>query len=158
MTASAAQDVAVSRSVSVPLHPARAFALFTERMTAFWPASHSIGSAPIAEVVIEPRAGGRWYERGDDGSECTWGRVETWDPPGRLVLLWQIGPDWRYDPELETDVEVTFTADVDGCTRVDLRHGHLERFGDATEQVRGIFESPAGWSGILEQYGELAAS
>lgn len=156
MTASAAQDLAVSRSVSVPLPPERAFALFTERMTAFWPASHSIGSAPIAEVVVEPRAGGRWFERGDDGSECSWGRVAAWEPPHRLVLIWQVGADWRYDPTLETDVEVTFTADDNGRTTVDLRHGHLERFGDAAEQVRAIFESPNGWGGILAAYAGLA--
>jgi hypothetical protein len=65
--------------VSVPLAQARAFELFTTRMTEFWPKEHSIGESELAEVVLEPRSGGRWFERGVDGSECQWGRVAA--PP-----------------------------------------------------------------------------
>lgn len=37
--------------------PRAAFELFTTWMGAFWPSEHSIGSATIAGVVIEPYAG-----------------------------------------------------------------------------------------------------
>jgi hypothetical protein len=70
-------------------------------VTDFWPKEYSIGSAEIAEVVIEPRSGGRWFERGIDGSECLGGRAASWDPPREVVLLWQIGADWQYDPTSE---------------------------------------------------------
>ena len=103
--------VEVFRSVSVPLPQARAFELFTTRMTEFWPKEHSIGAAELAEVVIEPRSGGRWFERGVDGGECQWGRVAAWEPPQKVVLLWQIGADWQFDPEFETEVEVTFSEE-----------------------------------------------
>ncbi len=69
--------VEVVRSVSVPLSRARTFELFTTRMTEFWPKEPSIGSSEIAEVVVEPGNGGRWFERGVDGSECVWGRVAS---------------------------------------------------------------------------------
>jgi len=149
------QEVTVARTVTVALPPQQAFELFTRRMTDFWPATHSIGSSPMAAVVVEPRAGGRWFERGTDGSECPWGQVTVWNPPRRLVLLWQIGLDWQYDPALQTDVEVRFTAEAAGGTRVDLRHGHLERFRAGTEQARAVFDSPDGWTGIL---GNLVAA
>jgi uncharacterized protein YndB with AHSA1/START domain len=156
MTASD-QEIAVHRSVSVPLSRERAFELFTARMGAFWPSSHSIGAAEIADVLLEPRVGGRWYERGVDDSECDWGRVAAWEPPTRIVLLWQIGMDWKMDPDLETDVEVTFTEEGAGRTRVDLTHRHLERYGEQAEAMRATFESPGGWDAILGAFVEQAS-
>ena len=120
MSAESTAAVEVVRSVSVPLSQARTFELFTTRMTDFWPKEHSIGSSEIAQVVVEPHtgAGGRWFERGVDGSECSWGRVAVWEPPRHLVLLWQIGANWQFDPDFETEVEVTFTEEADGRTHV----------------------------------------
>jgi uncharacterized protein YndB with AHSA1/START domain len=155
MTASD-QEIAVHRSVTVPLPRERAFELFTDRMGAFWPPHHSIGSADMADVVIEPLAGGRWYERGVDGSECVWGRVAAWEPPGRVVLVWQIGADWKVDPDLETDVEVTFTDAGPGRTRLDLTHRHLERYGEHAEAMRVAFDDPDGWAGTLGAFAEFA--
>jgi hypothetical protein len=156
MSTESAAAVEVVRSVSVPLSQAWTFELFTARMTEFWPEEHSIGSSEIAGVVIEPRNGGRWFERGVDGSECVWGRVASWDPPREVVLLWQIGADWQFDPNFETEVEVTFTEETSDRTRLDLRHRNLHRYGDNTEQMRAIFESPGGWTGTLTRFVDLA--
>lgn len=147
--------VEVVRSVSVPLSQARAFELFTARMTDFWPKEHSIGNSEIAEVVVEPYSGGRWFERGVDGSECRWGRVASWEPPRKVVLLWQIGADWQFDPDFETEVEVTFTPEGEDRTRLDLCHRNLQRYGAHTEQMRAIFDDPAGWAGTLANFADL---
>jgi uncharacterized protein YndB with AHSA1/START domain len=146
------QQLSVQHGVDVPLSAERAFELFTSRMSDFWPASHSIGTSPIAEVRMEPQVGGRWFERGVDGSECSWGRVAAWGPPVRLVLVWQIGCDWAYDPTLETEVEVTFTELGEGGTRVDLTHRGLEQYGDQAEAMRIVFGSEGGWRSILDQF------
>ena len=138
----------VRRSITVPATRERAWAVFTGDIGRWWPATHSIGGSPYKTAAMEPHAGGRWYETGEDGSTCQWGEVLTWDPPARLVLAWRIGGDWRYDPDLHTEVEVTFT-EAGGATRVDLEHRHLERMGEAEERARAAFESPNGWGGIL---------
>jgi hypothetical protein len=156
MNAESGSAVEVFRTVSVPLTQARAFELFTTRMTEFWLKEHSIGASELAEVVVEPRNGGRWFERGVDGKECQWGRVAAWDPPRKVLLLWQIGVDWQFDPEFETEVEVTFSEDGLGRTRVDLRHRNLQRYGDKTDQMRAIFDDPAGWTGTLAGFVDLA--
>ena len=150
--------VEVVRSVSVPLSQAQTFKLFTTRMTDFWPKEYSIGSAEIAEVVIEPCSGGRWFERGIDGSECLWGRVASWDPPREVVLLWQIGADWQYDPDFRTEVEVSFTAEGSGRTRLDLRHRNLQRYGNHAEQMRAILDDPSGWTGVLARFLDLLSA
>jgi uncharacterized protein YndB with AHSA1/START domain len=149
----------VRKSIRVEAPPQRAFEIFTANMGRWWPRTHSINKfSPIADVVVEPRSGGRWYERGEDGSECSWGEVLAWEPPSRLVLAWQISAQWQYDPNLLTEVEVRFVPEGASATRVELEHRHLERYGEAAEGVRGMFESPAGWSGVLESFAASATA
>jgi uncharacterized protein YndB with AHSA1/START domain len=144
----------VRKSVRVKAPPTRAFEIFTAGMKRWWLPNYSINKSPIADIVVEPRQGGRWFERGEDGSECQWGKVLAWEPPGRLVLTWQISPQWQYDPDLVTEVEVRFVPDSGG-TRVDLEH-RLEGYGDAADQMRAIFDGPNAWMGILEKFAEVA--
>ena len=143
----------VRKSILVQAAPDRAFTVFTANMGRWWLRSHSINAAPIADVVIEPHAGGRWYERGEDGSQCQWGKVLAWEPPRRVLLAWQIGGNWKYDSALVTEVEVNFIPEGGG-TRVELEHRHLERMGDAAEGARAAFDSPDGWSGLLSVYAQ----
>lgn len=149
-------ELQVHRSVSVPRTRERAFELFTVRMNDFWPRDHHTGESALERVVMEPAAGGRWYERGTDGVECEWGRVGEWTPPAKVVLLWHLGADFTFDPDLETEVEVTFTEEGPSQTRIDLRHRHLERYGDQADRMHAAFGAPDGWAGILAAYEKAA--
>jgi uncharacterized protein YndB with AHSA1/START domain len=145
--------------VSVQAPPAVAWRVFTEKMATWWPlATHKIGKAKAVDAVIEPRVGGRWYERGDDGSTCDWGRVLSWEPHSRLVLSWEISADWQHDPNLRTEVEVRFIAEGRDGTRVELEHRHLDRYGARRDEMRGIFDSATGWSGLLASFARAAAA
>ena len=148
----------VRRAVTVAAPPALAFEVFASRIGSWWPKSHHIGAAEPETVVIEPREGGRWFERAPDGSECEVGKVLVWDPPARLVLAWQLTAEWRFDPQLVTEVEVRFTPEGQGATRVELEHRNLERFGEPAEQVRGQIDAPSGWAGILDLYARAAGA
>jgi len=143
----------VRKTITVKATPARAFEVFTANMGRWWLHTHSIGAAPMQDVVIEPRAGGRWYELGEDGSQCEWDKVLAWEPPRRVLLAWQIGGDWKYDAALITEVEVIFIPDAGG-TRVELEHRHLERMGAAAEAARQAVDSPGGWSGLLSAFAQ----
>ncbi|HEU4537067.1 MAG TPA: SRPBCC family protein [Polyangiaceae bacterium] len=158
-TAPGATDLnTVRKAVSVHAPPEVAWRVFTEKMGTWWPlATHKIGKSNAADAVIEPRAGGRWYERGEDGSTCDWGRVVSWEPPSRLVLTWDISVDWQFDPTLNTEVEVRFLPDGKGGTRVELEHRHLDRYGARRDEMRAIFESPGGWEGLLGPFVQAAA-
>jgi uncharacterized protein YndB with AHSA1/START domain len=147
----------IRRQVIVPAAPERAFEVFTAGMTGWWPSDHHIGSAPIQEIVIEPHEGGRWYTRHEDGSETSTGYVAAWDPPARLVLTWQIGPDWRFDSSLVTHIELRFVEEEPGRTRVELEHRDLERFGPEAERMRETFSAPGAWDATLAAFaGALA--
>jgi uncharacterized protein YndB with AHSA1/START domain len=149
--------IGVSHTLTVEAPIERAFAVFTAGFASWWPRSHHLGETDLADAIIEPRAGGRWYERNADGSECEWGHVIAWEPPRRVLLAWQLDADWRYDPDLITEVDVRFEADGDR-TVVRFEHRHLERMGERAEEVRRSVDSPEGWRGILAAYAEAAAA
>jgi uncharacterized protein YndB with AHSA1/START domain len=67
------------------------------------------------------------------GVECEIGKVLVWDPPSRIVLGWQLTADWKFDPDLITEVEVRFIPESANTTRVELEHRNLERFGDRAD-------------------------
>ncbi|MFI5960274.1 SRPBCC family protein [Cryptosporangium sp. NPDC051539] len=143
---------AVRREITVDVGPATAFEIFTADMTSWWPADHHIGAAPIEQIVVEPAPGGRWYTRHTDGSETSTGFVTVWEPPTRLVVTWQIGADWTFDPDLVTSVDVRFHPVGEGRTRVVLEHRGLEAYGAQAEAMRTTFEDPGAWSATLAAY------
>ena len=145
----------VRKNVHVNAKPARAFEVFTSRMTSWWPPTHTILKVALKEHVLEPRVGGRWYQVGVDGSVCENGKVLAWEPPERLLLAWQINADWTYDPDLITEVEVRFIPEGDG-TRVELEHRYLERMGEKGETARAMVDAPGGWGAILEAFRKIA--
>jgi uncharacterized protein YndB with AHSA1/START domain len=148
----------VRRQITVRATPERAFQVFAGDFGRWWPNTHKIGAAPLKAAVLEPRLGGRWYEIGEDGSECDWGEVLAWEPPERLLLAWRIGGDFRADPKLQTEVEVRFIAESAEVTRVELEHRHLERMGETAEQGRAAVSGEGGWSGLLKIYARAVES
>ena len=74
----------VCKTITVRAPQKVAWRVFTEQMGAWWPLTmYKIGKANSVDAVIEPKAGGRWYERGEDGSTCDWGSVLVWEAPSR---------------------------------------------------------------------------
>lgn len=158
-TTSAVDPDSVRRTVTVQAPLDLAWRVFTEKLGKWWPlARYKIGNVPAVDAVLEPRVGGRWFERGEDGSTCDWGRVLAWEPPSRLVLTWDITADWRHDPNLQTEVEVRFIAEGANATRVELEHRRLDRYGARRDEMRAIFESEGGWGRLLEAFARAVAS
>jgi len=148
----------VRKVVTVQAPQATAWRVFTEGMSTWWPLAHyKIGAANAVAAIVEPFAGGRWYERGEDGSTCDWGRVLAWEPPARLVLTWDIGADWKYDPGLGTELEIRFIAEGDRRTRVELEHRRLDRYGARRDEMREIFDKTGDWGRQLARFAEVAA-
>jgi uncharacterized protein YndB with AHSA1/START domain len=153
-----ATTTAVRRSVTVQAPPERAFEVFTAGMATWWPMeSHHIGEKMAVDVVIEPHAGGRWFERDGDGGECDWGFVTEWDPPHRVLLAWHLTPDYEFDPDpaKSTEIEVRFTPQ-DGDTLVELEHRGFERHIATGPRIREAVSGPGGWTELLQQYANAA--
>lgn len=156
MTTSTIPPIAGKVTVNVPVE--QAFRVFTESFDAWWPHQYHIGQAEVAEVILQPYEGGRWYERGVDGSECDWGRVLVWDPPQRLVLTWQISGAWQFDPDPDhaSEIEVRFHPDGPEQTTVEVEHRHFERLV-AGHDVREAINGGGGWALLLDGFAKTVA-
>jgi uncharacterized protein YndB with AHSA1/START domain len=153
MSTQAAQT-SIRAEVVVDAPVERAFRVFTEQFDKIKPREHNMLSVDIAESVFEPRAGGRVYDRGVDGSECEWARVLAYEPPTRLVFSWDISPRWQIETDTAraSEVEVRFVAETAERTRVELEHRHLDRHGDGWEGLRQGVAGDQGWPLYLERY------
>jgi uncharacterized protein YndB with AHSA1/START domain len=137
-----AQIDAIQKSVTVQATLERAFQTFTDEISSWWPtATHSYGGDETETAVFEGKEGGRLYERQRDGTEADWGEVVAWEPPHRFVLEWKICP---------SEVEVRFSYESEGVTRVDLEHRGWERAGEGAEAMRENYSG--GWDVVLGKY------
>jgi uncharacterized protein YndB with AHSA1/START domain len=153
-TQAAATSVRTSIVVEAPIE--RAFSVFTKDFGRFKPREHNLLPVEIAETVFEPRVGGYLYDRGVDGSECRWARVLAYEPPNRVVLSWNISPQWQIetDPAKASEWEVRFVAEAPNRTRLELEHRHLDRHGEGWEGVREGVAGEQGWPLYLRRLGE----
>jgi uncharacterized protein YndB with AHSA1/START domain len=150
-------DTAVRAAIVVDAPLERAFSVFTEGFGSFKPREHNMLPVEIAETVFEPRAGGHLYDRGVDGSECRWARVLAYEPPHRVVLSWDISPQWQLETDLEktSEWEVRFVAEEPDRTRVELEHRNLERHGEGWEEERDGVAGDGGWPLYLQRFAEV---
>lgn len=125
-----------------------AFTTWTERFGQWWPAGHTTSGDPGATVHLEPRLGGRIFERASDGREIDWGEVTTWDPPLALGYLWHI----RRTRDAATDVLVRFEDVTDG-SKVRIEHAGWDRLADGAAWRDANL---GGWSGLLPHFQSAA--
>lgn len=147
---------AVTKTITVEASQDKAFRVFTAGFDSWWPRSHHTGDGDLLEAVIEPSEGGRWYGKSTVGEE-EWGRVLVWDPPNRVMLDWQLNAEFKYDPAMHTTVEARFIAEGPNRTRLEFAHRDLDRYGEQADQMRSVFDSEGGWTGLLSSYASAAA-
>jgi len=116
-------------------------------------AQHHIGKAALKRAILEGRVGGRCYSEQTDARKCDWGEILQWEPPKRFPMAWKITSQWQYEPDLakSSEVEVRFTPQADGSTRVDLEPGTFARWA-RVESMREMVNSEGGWGGTLQLF------
>ncbi len=105
----------IQKSIEVSLGVEDAFRVWTEKMDLWWPKhGHTRSGTTATTLVMERWAGGRLFERTDQGQEFEWGTVVVWEPPERLVYTWFLGAD----ETRPTEIEVRFAAEGLETTRI----------------------------------------
>jgi uncharacterized protein YndB with AHSA1/START domain len=135
----------IIKTVTVRAAPARAFALFADDFARWWPLARTHTGPDPVDCAIEPRVGGRVFERAADGRETPWGTVLAYDPPHRLAFSWVV----ELPAGMEQLVEIRFTAEDRG-TRVELTHSGWEQLGDAAASLRERYDR--GWGSVFERH------
>jgi uncharacterized protein YndB with AHSA1/START domain len=130
----------IQKTVLLRCPAERAFQLFTEQISDWWPKTHRPTKDPESRLFIEPA--GRFWELSRDGREVELGRVLAWDPPRRLEFDFYLGTN----PSQPTAVEVIFTSESEG-TRVTIHHRPKSESQDLWSQRAPIFEKS--WEAVL---------
>ena len=138
------EPLRLSFEVGCPV--AHAFEVWTNRISSWWPADHSVSGEDRLLVVLEGRPGGRIFERTPGGIEHDWGEVTIWEPPNRLGYLWHL----RRDRADATEVEIRFVPSGAAATRVEIEHRNWERLGADGETWRD--RNRDGWETLLPHY------
>jgi uncharacterized protein YndB with AHSA1/START domain len=143
-------DLVIRKSVTVSVPVERAFQVFTEEISAWWPLrTHAVDTERSDTVVMERHVGGRLFERTPDGDEHLWGTLVTWDPPRRITYSWHPGRG----EQTAQEVDITFTADGEG-TRVDIAHYGWEKHTGRLEEALASYDE--GWDKVIGLYAEAA--
>ena len=133
----------IRKLIKVERSPATAFKVFCEEIGQWWPKGPSFGGKDLADMRIEGRVGGRFYERYIDGTEYDIGQVTAYQPPSLVAFTWR-APSW----DGTTQVEVRFLADGNG-TRVELEHSGWEHDAKMRDSRKGY---DGGWDVMLGHY------
>jgi uncharacterized protein YndB with AHSA1/START domain len=147
----------VRKKVTVDAAPQEAFRIYTELAIEWLPPAHTFLPEPQT-IAMEPRAGGRFFERAADGSQVSRGTILEWLPPRRLVVTWRVGPDWRpiYDDEHASRIAVDFLPAGADRTEVVVTYSEFERAGEMASHLRAALDA-ADPGETLERYAAVVA-
>lgn len=139
----------VRKSIRVERPPEVSFRVFCDAIGEWWPKGPSFNGKVQADMVIEGRVGGRFFERYTDGTEYEIGRITAYEPPSRVGFTWR-APSW----DRPTQVQIRFTPEGSG-TRVELEHSGWEE-ADNIREARKNYDH--GWELVLGHYQSHANS
>lgn len=152
------KDEPVKAGVTLSAPVEHAFHVFVERIGEWWPKAYTFSGDDLAQITIEPRAGGRWYEVDPHGRRLDWGEVRVFEPPTRLILSWAVSAARGQEPrERASEVEVRFQPLGPKFSRVEVEHRDFARHGEGAPILRAGMASPEGWPYILREYAEAAS-
>ncbi len=141
-----APSEAIRKTIIVECGPDQAFVTWTDRINAWWPKGHAPSGDPASVLYMEPKAGGRFFERTPGGREHELGRVTVWEPPHRLVYDWYLGSGVGRP----TQVEVTFSPAGKGRTRIEVFHLGPDLIGELWSRNSPRYQ--AAWDQVLPAF------
>jgi hypothetical protein len=149
-----AADASVKKSIIVNATLEHAFDVFTAGFRQLVARSHHIGKSPMEEGRRDRDARG-WAlllgaGRRTDATGADSGMGSA--APFRPGLADHARVGLPADLSKSSEVEIRFTAQPGGGTRVDLEHRHFERMGPEGDTMRVGVGGPGGWGSLMELF------
>ncbi len=139
----------IVKTIEVPCSQERAFSVFVNEISIWWPLGRYSLSARSGEVSkslhIEPKQGGKIVEVAYDDTEHLWGTVKSYEPYASLSMVWHPGDSTKSASLIELQFVVLGTE----RTRVKLTESNWEAHRK-TAEIRGGRHGD-GWVLIFEQ-------
>jgi hypothetical protein len=130
----------IEQHIDIKATPEKAFAAVLHRLGK----GNTRPNGESLQLLLEPKAGGRWYRDRGEGVEHLWGFVQVIKPATRLELS---GPMFMSYPAIN-HVEVKIEPNAGGC-RVVLRHRAIGMIDP--EHRKGVH---TGWGHMLAEVGK----
>lgn len=142
----------IIKTIEVPCSQAKAFGVFVNEMSSWWPLDRfsvsAMGGVPAKSIRIEAKQGGNIVEIGPDDTEHLWGTIRSYDPNDFISMDFHV-PHPSERGESKSLVEVRFTTLGNEQTQVELTQSNWEAFGEMAEMVIGGYGKA--WAVIFEQ-------
>ena len=123
------------------------------RSTCSPPESDDGGRRPITSARPTSTRSSSNRAKAAAGSNAAWTAASarsarSWPGIHRRALCspGSLTPEFKYDPDLITEVEVHFIPEGANATRVEFEHRNLERFGERADAMRQQIDAPEGWA------------
>jgi hypothetical protein len=143
------------KKIDVPCSQEKAFDIFVNAMSSWWPLDRFTMSAHDGKVpkslTVDAKEGGQIVEIGHDDTEHLWGTIKTYDPFGYLAMHMHMGM-----PPCDSLVEIKFQAVSDHQTQVELTHSNWEAYGEMADMMYNGYGT--GWTVIFEEEFKAACS
>lgn len=152
-----AEIVVVARKVNATREAA--FAAFVDRLGTWWPRDLTWAGANLVEIGVEPKMGGRAFERAAGGTVQVWGTVLSVLRPEHIVIAWQIKMDRSPEPSPATAsrIDVRLVALDPETTEVVIVHRDFPRHGEGWEAYRAAMGGKDGWPRLIGLYAKSLA-
>ena len=117
-----------------------AFNVFTQKINVWWPPGHRRFEG--SELFLEPKIGGQFFERAQDGTVAILGAVFECAPPDRICFTWNPG-------KISGPTRVTVSFTQEGSrTQVAVLHEEGDAdLGAHWETRAALFKK--GWNTVL---------
>lgn len=147
----------ITRSLELPVPPARAWDGFVRDFAKWWPREHCFCGEDALDHVFIDLDRGFWGEVTKSGETLPWGAVIAAEAPDSLTLGWQMDATvspWIPEPEpgRASIVDIRFEPSGTGA-RITLTHRDFVRQGDRhAKAMRDVMIGMDRWADWLQDY------